>query len=362
MPYSASDFMCRGAPVGDFCRLLNDSFEAAYESNRDEYGPRVSKYGFATAPRERWGLDLSRVRCSGSTWAEALPEVQDHVLYHVVRNAIDNSSRLGDFFPGDVAEERRDDVARNLSNAWRDEFALNDPVDADARGRMRTTEWRIAMCYYAVFKAQSALMHCAFEDIRADGGEGSHARMWIKHRREVMTPLGNSLYAFPFMYFPQATTGEHASNWFDWTVPYPVPDGTHEKQQDVQDHREMLRENAREALQSLYEQLQEFEWTNEAGLNTFYDALLMLRQWANYQHGGVFGRLYGTGYVQAIDEALRLVTFAGLAIAEVGVVAALGWDRFSEVWEVFATNASAGLADSSAVAARRVDVYRRAFS
>ncbi len=355
MPYSGSDFMEQGEPIAKFCKVLNKSFEAAYEWDRHEYHPRHEEHGRDTASREEFGLDLTRLRCPSYAWGSNLEDIQNHVLYHIVQNAIENSTEITSHFPDEIPDGKHDEIARNLSNAWRDEFALNDPLTGGTSDRMRTTEWRIPMCYYAIYKAQSALMHCAFDNIRADGRGGSHVRMWKKHRREMMAPLGNSLYAYPFMFFPQATTGDHASNWFDWTVPYPIPDSRFSRQEDI------LQDRAKSQLEILYDKLEEFDWTNEAGLNTFYDALLMLRQWANYQHGGVFSRLYGEGLMKFIDEALRLVTFVGLAIAEVGVIKAYSWDRFRGIWHVFAANSSEGIADSTAVAKRRVEVYQQAF-
>lgn len=348
--------MEQGAPIGDFCRLLNKTYESAYEWDRHEYGPGAEQFGGEVASREEWGLDLSRLRCQGATWGDNLTDIQNHVLFHVIQNAIENRDSFDSIFPDDLPNENYREVSRNITNAWRDEFALNDPLDGSTDDRMKTAEWRIVMAYYAVFKATSGLMYCAFDEIRDNGNGGSHARMWQKHRRELMTPLGNSLYVFPFMYFPQATTGQHASNWFDWTVPYPIPDDAFESQEAI------MKENAREGLRYLYDSLEEFDWTNENALNTFYDALLMLRQWANYQHGGVFSRLYGDGYKQSIDEALRLVTFTGLAIAEVGIIMAHGWERFNAMWQVFWANAHAGVDDSYDVAKHRVMVYNRVFS
>lgn len=355
MPYSSNDFMEQGAPIGDFCRQLNKSFEGCYEWDRNDYHPRVAQYGRKSASRDEWGLDLSRLRCSSSVWGANFEDIQNHVLYHVIQNAKENRQDIEAFFPQDIPKQKYHDIARNLSNAWRDEFALNDPLDGDTDDRMRITEWRIVMCYYAIFKAQSALMHCAYDDIRDDGSGGSHTRMWSKHRREMMTPLGNSLYVYPFMHFPQATTGRHSSNWFDWTVPYPIPDEHYDEQEQV------LQENARNNLEALYGELEGLDWTYEAGLNTFYDALLMLREWANYQHGGVFSRLYGEGYKQAIDESLRLTSFTGLAIAEVGTIIAIGWQKFMAMWHVYSANSHAGIADSYAIQKRRVEVYQQAF-
>lgn len=356
MPYSGKDFMDQGAPIGDLCRFINKTFYGSYEWDRDNYHHRLDKYQHDEVPGEVWGIDQAQLQCSNSTWGSSLEELQDHVLYHVVANALDNSGTLESFFSDDISQEQHDSIARNLSNAWRDEFALNDPIEGDVDDRMRTTEWRIVMCYYSVFKAQSALMYCKFEDIRADGSGGSHTRMWKKHRRKMMAPLGNSLYAYPFMFFPQATKGKHSSNWFDWTVPYPVPETDRNRQERV------LKVNAKRNLEDIYNKLENFDWTNDAGLNTFYDGLLMIRKWANYQHGGVFSRLYGEGYKQAIDEALRLLTYTALAIAEVGIIMAYGWKRFNGMWNVYWANSHAGVADSYSVAKRRVTVYHEAFS
>lgn len=341
-------------PVGEFFRAVNSGYELAYEWDRHDYAEGGIRVGEGEgAVREKWGIDLSRVR-NRYGWGDSLSNIQEHVLFHIVSNSKKHSDRLSDYFSDDITGEQHREVARNLSNAWRDEFALNDPLDGGVDDRMRTAEWRIVKCYYSVFKAVSALMRSEFDEIRNDAGD-AHSGLWIKHRQELMTELGHRLYAFPFMFFPEATTGQHADNWFDWTVPYPIPDDEYERQERI------LQDNARSQLSIYHSKLREIDWGEDSVLNTFYDGLLLLRHWANYQHGGVFSRLYGDGYKQAIDEGLRLLSFTGMAIAEVGLIHSLGWQRFRAMYQSFSANSYAGINDSSDMVRRRVEVYMQAF-
>lgn len=355
MGYSGSQFMDQAAPVAEFFRAVNTGYELTYEWDKHDYAEGgIAAAEGEGAPRTEWGLDLSRIRSRYGNWGGSVEAIQDHVLYHVISNARENTTELEQFFEGRATPERRQAASRNISNAWRDEYTLNDPLGANTDARMRTAEWRITTCYYAIFKATSALMRACFDNIRNDGGD-SHSGVWIKHRIEMMSELGNSLYAFPFMYFPQATTGEHADNWFDWTVPYPI------QEEFEQEQEEILKEKAEGALRTLCNRARTVDWTGDHALNTFYDSMLLLRHWANYQDGGIFCRLYGEGYKQAIDDALRLLAFTGVTIAEVGLIFVLGWRQFLSIYQTYMSSCVAGVSDANDLVLRRVRVYREVF-
>lgn len=345
--------MQEAVPVAKLLRSINRSFYNAYEFDKQDYAEGA--YGISDgegASREKWGLDLSKKKAFYGTWGKSLTDIQNHVLYHVVSNALEHEQELDDFFeevrPISQIRQMRD----NLSNAWRDEFALNDPISGSAEDRMRTTEWRISMAYYAVFKSHSALMRTQFDEIR----EGSsHSGMWRKHRSEFMEELGNKLYAFPFMFFPR-DSGPHSSKWFDWTVPYPIQDEFYEDQQDT------LMDNAKNSLSSIHSKATEIAWEDDQHLITFYDLLLMLRHWANYQNGGIFSRLYGEGYMKSIDEALRLITFTGMTIAEVGIIMARGLDELEFGYNWYRQSCDEGVSDALHLIERRMNVYQQAFN
>ena len=172
-----------------------------------------------------------------------------------------------------------------------------------------------------------------------------------------MDELGNSLYAYPFMFFPR-NSGPHSSKWFDWTVPYPMIDENWESQ------RETMATSAKNALSSIYSKARDdINWEDgKPVLVTFYDLLLQLRHWANYQEGGIFSRLYGDGYQQFIDEGLRLITFIGMAIAEVGLIYSLGFGRFYSQYKRYARSCREGVEEGIEFIERRMSVYEQAFS
>lgn len=357
MGQTASDFMQDGAPVAELYRLINSSFYGTYEYDKHDYGEGGIWVGDGQEPAERqkWGLNLSKVPVRKGVWGSRLTDVQNHALYHVVSNALENKSTLSEFFSKKESGAQEDRALKNISNAWRDEFALNDPVDGNIRDRMRTAEWRITMSYYALYKATSALMRSKFSD-KKDGGS-DHGGMWRYHMTEVMDELGNSLYAYPFMFFPRET-GPHSNKWFDWTVPYPMNDENWEAQ------KETMENNAKNALSSIYQKAREkINWQDGAPtMVTFYDLLLHLRYWANYQDGGIFSRLYGEGYRKFIDECLRLITFVGMAIAEVGLIFSLGFRRFSIGYLRYSRSCREGVEDGVNLIKRRMNVYGQAFS
>jgi len=352
MVHSAKEFMREAVPVAKLLRSINDSFYRAYEFDKHDYAEGgIAADDGEGAPREKWGLDLSKKSTPRGKWGDSLIDVQNHVLYHVVSNAIRHEQELDNFFEDVRPVSQIQQVRDNLSNAWRDEFALNDPISGSAADRMRTTEWRISMAYYAIFKSHSALMRTQFDEI-TDGSP--HSGMWMKHRSEFMEVLGNKLYVFPFMFFPR-DCGPHSSKWFDWTVPYPIQDEFYEDQQDT------LQSIAKNSLSTIHSQASEITWEDNQHIITFYDLLLVLRHWANYQNGGIFSRLYGEGYIKSIDEALRLITFTGMTIAEVGIIMARGLDVVEFEYNWYRQSCEEGVSDALHLIERRMSVYQQAF-
>jgi hypothetical protein len=349
MTLDEKEFYKYGKPVGKLFQALSTSFFDTYEYGRP-FGEGVEGECPSDFPESRWGLEFRRVTHNTPVWGdECLRTVKGHVLYHIVSNAKSNESELESYFNKSSAGDQ-EQALRNLSNAWRDEFAVNDPIDGEPADRMRTAEWRISMAYYAIYKAFSALMRTKFEDIHADGRGGTHVRMWKKHRWKMLDELQDSLYVYPFMYFPN---GEFSDQWFDWSVPYPNWDG---RSSEI---GSKLNENARDSLSEIYRYRQSFRENPDTPCPTFFDLLLNLRHWANYHRGGVFSRLYGSGLRFAIDEGLRLTTFTGLAIAEVGLIHSLGYETVEEEYHAFEQSSKKGVEDSSHYPARRFEVYEQ---
>lgn len=352
MTQDARSFRKKAIPISKLLSRVSDSFYTTYEYNKEKYaegGHKISEGEGAS--RYEWRLDLSKASQTAKshdhrkTWGENVFNVQDHILYHVVSNSIGNEASLQGFFDYETANKQK--AMQNITNAWRDEFALNDPVNGSPVERMRITEWRIVMCYYAVYKSTSALMRTKFE------GNWKHSNMWQKHMEEFLDVLEDDLYVYPFMFFPRSS-GPHSSKWFDWVVPYPIQDQFRSEEQKT------LQENAERCLSRIHSDLQEI--APHGTFVTFYDLLHHLRTWANYQHGGIFSRLYGEGYIQMIDEALRLISFTGMTIAEVGLIHAVGLDEMEAEYKSYQESCEAGnVSDAAHFIDRRMAVYEQAF-
>jgi hypothetical protein len=352
MTVDEKEFYKYGKPVAKLFQTLSTSFFDTYEYGRP-FGEGVDGECPPDFPESRWGLEFCRVMHNTPVWGdECLQTVQGHVLYHVVSNAKANEDELQAYFDEPDGGDH-EQALRNLSNAWRDEFAVNDPIEGEVADRMRTAEWRISMAYYAIYKAFSALMRSKFDDILTDGRGGTHVRMWKKHRWEMLDELTGSLYVYPFMYFPE---GDFSDCWFDWSSPYPDWNG---RSSDIDS---VLNEKARDSLSEMYRYRQSFHEKPDAPCPTFFDMLLNLRHWANYHRGGVFSRLYGSGLRFAIDEGLRLITFTGLAITEVGLIQSLGYDTVKEEFLAFEQSSKEGVTDSSYLPSRRFAVYEQALA
>ena len=124
-------------------------------------------------------MNLDKVNDNHDAWGSNLSDVQNHALYHVVANSQENEQELNQFFSDKESGAQPNKAMKNISNAWRDEFALNDPIDGDVRDRMRTAEWRITMAYYSIYKATSALMRSKLSNKK---------RRRVRPRRDVAIP------------------------------------------------------------------------------------------------------------------------------------------------------------------------------
>jgi hypothetical protein len=353
-------YLQEARPVAELMKSINSSYRLAYEFDRDDYrvGNRFLDEGMGST-REKWGLDLSRIEPVNngghSHWGNNLENLQDHILYHVVCQAVNHNQELEDFFKDRESERESHfkDSFRNLTNAWRDEYALNAPFHETSESRTDTAEWRIIQTYYSVYKATSALLRSKFDTIRR--GQGNHASLWRFHREECMDELQEKLYPFPFLYFP-ADDNPRCHDYFDWVTPYPIHDELYEEQSETQNGY------VESALEGIYEEAKTIPYFEDEILITFYDLLKSLREWAQYHQGGIFSRLFGDTHIKALDHALRLLSFTGIAVAEVALICAFGISDFEEVYNEYRNSCYAGnIPDSLRNVSRRVDVYRQAF-
>lgn len=217
---------------------------------------------------------------------------------------------------------------------------------------MQTTEWRIIQMYYSVYKSVSAIMRSKFGEIRA-GSKGTHNAVFEKHRKECMDKLQSKLYVFPFMYFPNEQNPGNKSV-FSWEVPYPIVGENHNQQ-------EQQNKYAQDALRSIYDASQKSEYLQNEVFFTFYDLLKKLREWAQYQQGGIFNRLYGETHIMALDHALRLISYTSLAIAEVALICGFGFNKFNDVYDEFRKSSREGKSHSTNLVYERFSIYRGTF-
>jgi hypothetical protein len=353
-------YLQEAKPVADLMKSINSAYRLAYEFDRDDFreGNPYLEDGMG-ATREKWGLDLSRIDpvVTGGHlhWGDHLETLQEHVLYHIIAQTVENNEEIEDFFQSrDLDRETHFTTAfRNLTNAWRDEYALNSPFDATAESRTKTAEWRIVQAYYSTYKATSALLRSKFDTIRR--GNGNHAGLWQFHREECMDELQEKLYPFPFLYFP-VDDNPRSHDYFEWVVPYPIHDDFYDDQSERQNRYGEL------ALESIYTGAKDIPYFQDEILFTFYDLLQSLREWAQYHQGGIFSRLYGETHIKALDHALRLIAFTGITVAEVALICAFGIDDFEEVYEEYRRSCLAGnVSESLQQVSRRFQVYREVF-
>lgn len=347
-------------PVAELMKTINGGYRVAYEFDKDDFreGNRFLEEGMGS-PREKWDIDLSKVApiTTGGHlhWGDNLENIRKHVLFHIVSQAIEYSEELEEFFQSrDLDRDVHFEQAfTNLTNAWRDEYALNSPFESTPESRTKTAEWRIVQCYYSIYKATSALLRSKFEEIR--NGGGTHSGLWKYHRENCIEELKTMLYAFPFHYFP-VEENPRSHDAFDWVVPYPIHEDLYEEQAEKQARY------ANESLSSIYESAKEIPYFEDKNLFTFYDLLQWLREWAQYRQGGIFSRLYGETHIKALDHALRLISYTGVAIAEVALISSFGMDDFEKVFREYEESCSEGnVLDSLRLVSERFEVYEQAF-
>lgn len=348
-------------PIVDLLKTVNDGYSVAYEYDRDDFcegNPYLEDGKGAT--RSKWGIDLSRthpIKKGGHLyWGNNLEHIRKHVLYHVTAQAIKHRGELQNFFRDRELDRKEHftEAFRNLTNSWRDEYALNHPQFDSEEVRAQTAEWRIIQMYYTVFKSTSAIMRSKFENIREDG-RGNHDGLWEKHRRKCMDELQTKLYPFPFMYF-SVTDNPRKKDAFSWEVPYPIHEDFHEDQKERQDGY------AQDKLESIYESSQKSPYIQGELLFTFYDLLKELREWAQYQQGGIFSRLYGETHIKALDHALRLIAYTALTVAEVALIHNFGFSEFEDIYLEYKESCKEGQSsDSLYLVYERYKVYRKVF-
>jgi hypothetical protein len=357
MSHDASEFVDEALPVGNLMKSINKGYFWSYELDRHDYenGNPFVEDGKGME-HSQWRLDLSRIRRHYKIYLSGdVANLQEHILYHVVSRSLEFGSELESFLTdreGTKSEHRKESF-RNLTNGWRDEFALNDPTDKEEAVRMRTAEWRIIQCYYSILKSVSALLRTKYKDIDQKGsGPSPHQRRFNLHAEEFMGELGNKLYTFPFMFFPE----NQFDWWFDWPVPYPIHEDYYEEQQ------QKMNDEAKRQLKRIYGKAGNLStWDENTTAITTYDLLKELRDWANYQRGGILNRLYGETHQQAIDNALRLLSFTSLVIAEVGLIHAFGYETFREEYRAYEESCRAGVEDAANLVRSRFVVYSQAF-
>lgn len=348
-------------PIIDLLKSINNGYSLTYEYDRHNFcedNPYLEDGKGAT--RSEWGIDLSRVdpikKGGHLYWGDNHEHIRKHVLYHVTAQAIKYRDELQDFLRDRELDRKEHftEAFRNLTNSWRDEYALNCPQFDSEEVRAQTAEWRIIQMYYAVFKSTSAIMRSKFENIRKDG-KGKHASLWETHRRKCMDELQTKLYPFPFMYFPVADNPQRRDA-FSWEIPYPIHEDFYEDQKERQDGY------AQDMLESIYESSQKSSYIQGKTLFTFYDLLKGLREWAQYQQGGIFSRLYGETHIKALDHALRLIAYTALTVAEVALICSFGFNEFENIYSEYKQSCEEGQAsDSLYLVYERYEVYRKVF-
>ncbi|TQQ81905.1 hypothetical protein [Halonotius roseus] len=343
-------------PVVELMKSINAGYNKAYEYDRDKFDkhePHIE--GSCHRLTESHLSRISPIEKGGHQyWGDNLDIIQKHVLYHIISQVKNNRSDIQEFFRNRESnkDEHFNPAFRNLTNAWRDEFALNYPFRESEKERTQTAEWRIIQMYYSVYKSVSAIMHSKFEDIRK-GGKGTHNSVFAKHRTECMDKLQSKLYVFPFMYFP-VDSNPGSESAFSWEVPYPIKDEIHNQKQKQNKY-------AQNALKDIYQASQESEYLQKNTFFTFYDLLKRLREWAQYQQGGIFNRLYGKTHIKALDHALRLISYTALAIAEVALICAFGFNNFNKVYDEFRKSCREGESYSLRLISERFKIYSAAF-
>lgn len=401
MVHTGSRFMEVGEPVGEFMKLLTHDFYWAYNWSKDQWMDISKSVATTEAVNVEentvWGLNLSEPSSKQSVYREQ-GLIRDQILYHLLSNVRDNKGRLlgrlrdrsNDEFDED---EYAKEAFRNLSNAWRDEYAVYEPLFNDfadyarqsegkdglgeekdiveakrsiaesevslRKWRMQTAEWRIVKCYYSLYKSASAIVRSQTLD-----NVGDHNGMLDKHYNSFMQSKLRSLYVFPLLPVPN-----QVSQFILPSVPFPLAEVSDQSPTHQPKWKDRYKESYETLLNNLENKISDISEVNprkpegsSPEPKSFYHMMKILREWASYHHGGIFSRLYGKGYIKYIDTAIRLSSFAALASAEVALICTFGYNRFKKALKTYCEACAEGIADSAAIVNSRNVVYDEVLS
>jgi hypothetical protein len=357
MPHTARRFVEQAMPVGQFMKTISDGFYWAYEFKRDQYigveNSVASRSEIDTSNQTVWGLNLTEANSKGD-----LGRLKQHIIFATIRQAVDNREQLLQFFRGRSGSDRiyEEKTFRNLTNAWRDEYCLSEPIDAEPEQRMKTAEWRITMCYYSLYKSVSAIIHTK------DSADlsNSHVSTLDVHASQFLSSSARCLYGYPLNYNPSN------DEFFEFRLPFPLILNTSQEEYEEQlrrERRESYADHNRGLMRALYSKAEDINtWDEGRRTSTFLHVFKLLREWANYGHGGIFSRLYGPGFIKFIDRAIQLLTYSAVSTAEVAAICAFGFDRFERELQYYREACEEGISDGSLHVDKRFDIYQRALS
>jgi hypothetical protein len=357
MPHTARKFAKQAIPVGQFFKTVANGYYWAYEYGRDQNMDLDN----SAAPRSDidsddlsiWGLNLAEATSDSN-----IEQLKDHIIYATLEQAVKNHGQLLGFFRNRSGSDRiyEDKAFRNLTNAWRDEYCLNAPVDAEPEERMKTAEWRITMCYYALYKSVSAIIRTKDStDLSI-----SHQKTLDKHSSQFMASRARCLYGYPFNFDPCS------SQFFDFRKPFPYFIGVEDEELEARrrsQREDIYADHYKRQMEVVYSKAEKISsWDNKRNTSTFYHVFKLLREWANYEHGGIFSRLYGPGYVQFIDRGIRLLAYSAISTAEVALICAFGIDRFERELRHYQKACEEGVSEGASHIIDRYEVYQQALN
>lgn len=376
MAHDADNFIEHAIPVGELMKNIANGYYWAYNLNRSQWmsiGNSPADDEFIDEEHEEiWGLSMAE---SGRRPWYSYRNYCDHILYDIASRAVANKPEILQFFQSNQSnlEEKQREAFRNISNAWRDEFALVSPIFPEydgfpgdgaeipsesngAKWRMKTAEWRITMCYYAMYKSLSATVRS--KDLRSLG----HKKMLNFYSNQFMSSRIYYMYPYPLLFIPS-----NSQNFNPPDLPYPL--GVPYRRSA---HREMYEEERDRRIETYHDWLPDnldqidshasSVSSYHGGPPTLFHIFRILREWASYDHGGIFSRLYGEGYVKYIDAALRLVSFSSMTLAEVLLIAAFGIDAFIQEASAYFESCERGIANSTTMVDYRFNAYLKIFS
>jgi len=357
MSHTARRFAEQAVPVGQFFKTIANGYYWAYEYERDQnmgLDNSVAPSSEINSDEQSvWGLNLAEV--SNDSDVEQLKE---HIIYATLESAVEDRDQLLGFFRNRSGSDRiyAKNAFRNLTNAWRDEYCLSDPVDAGPEERMKTAEWRITMCYYALYKSASAIIRTKDDSDLSN----SHQATLRKHSNQFMSSRAYGLYGYPFNFAPSS------GQFFDFRKPfsYFIDVEDEEWMSEIRGQREEKYANHyKRQMNAVYSKAKNIStWDNGRDTSTFYHVFKLLREWANYEHGGIFSRLYGPGYIKFIDRAIRLLAYSAISTAEVALICAFGIDKFGRELRYYQESCEKGVSEGAAHVAGRYEIYQRALS